>query len=288
MDMKETGRDLKEKGRDLAEKGKDIRGRIEDWVRPLYGELTQRFQDQLERFEERAGEEGPDVEDDDIVQFTALLLQDAVRERASDVHLEPGPSGVRVRFRIDGVLLDTMSLPPAAGGTLSRHLKALCGLDPVPAARPASAGREVRMGDTVVDVRASVSPCVFGEKIVLRLLDVPQQVQQIGRLGLDPDAETQIRGWLEHVAGTFVVCGPTGSGKTTTLYSLLHELKGTNRSVVTIEDPVEYRVEGITQIEVEARQRLTFADGLRASLRLDPDYLMLGEIRDHSGASIYC
>ena len=149
-------------------------------------------------------------------------------------------------FASTGVLLDTMSLDSEQGWTLLRHVKAMCGHDPVPASRPASIGRQVIVNGTPIDIRTSIAPCVFGEKVALRLLNLPQQIQQIGRLGMDPEAEAQIQSWAEHVAGTFVVCGPTGSGKTTTLYALLHELRSANRSVVSIEDPVEYRIEGIT------------------------------------------
>jgi len=222
----------------------------------------------------------------DATEFTRLLLEDALRAHVSDVHLEPHASGIRVRFRVDGVLLDTMSLPHDTGEHLTRHLKAMCGLDPLPANRPASASRPVWVGEEVIDIRASVAPCVFGEKLVLRMMDVPQRIQHIDRLGLRREHKRQIEDWLAHVTGTVIVCGPTGSGKTTTLYSFLHELKRRDCSVVTIEDPVEYRVEGITQIPVHPMQGLTFAEGLRACLRLDPDYLMLGEIRDEDTAKV--
>ena len=271
-------------GNDFRSNVNDLRERIGDWIRPLYSNLAERVASRVEALEGAPPDDTGD--DEQILEFTQLLLQDAVKARASDIHFEPWSEGVRVRFRVDGVLLDTMSLTTEVGGTVMRHMKALCGLDPVPAARPQSSSRMVRVDEAHIDVRASVSPCVYGEKFVLRLLDVPQQVQQISRLGMDGESESKIRGWLEHVTGTFVVCGPTGSGKTTTLYSLLHELKRTNRSVVTIEDPAEYRVEGITQIEVDSRHRISFADGLRASLRLDPDYLMLGEIRDPETARV--
>ena len=262
----------------------EIRERIGEWMRPLYGQFTRKYSEEVESNREDADNTADPTED--ATYFTELLLEDAIRERASDVHFEPYSTGVRIRFRIDGVLLDTMSLPLEAGGTMMRHMKALGGLDPVPAARPASSGRTVRVGNTQIEVRTSVAPCVFGEKIVLRLLDMPQQVQHISALGMAEEDESHIRGWLENVTGTFIVCGPTGSGKTTTLYSLLHELKNTNRSVVTIEDPVEYRVEGITQMEVDNHQRVDFGEGLRAMLRLDPDYMMLGEIRDPETARV--
>lgn len=262
----------------------EIRERIGEWFRPLYSQFARKFTEELDTGHEDPASAADPLED--ATYFTELLLEDAIRERASDVHFEPHATGVRVRFRIDGVLLDTMNLPRETGGTITRHVKALGGLDPTPAARPASAGRTVRVGNSAIEVRTSVAPCVFGEKVVLRLLDMPMQVQNLSALGLLDEDESHIRGWLEHVTGTFVVCGPTGSGKTTTLYSLLHELKNTNRSVVTIEDPVEYRVEGITQMEVDNHQRVDFAEGLRAMLRLDPDYLMLGEIRDAPTARV--
>jgi len=260
----------------------ELKDRIEGWTRPFYGSLSRRLSEALTHHDD---EEAHDRSVEGI-EFTEMLLQDAVRERVSDVHLEPHSSGISVRFRVDGVLLDTMSLPMDTGDHLMRHLKAICGLDPLPASRPASASRPVTIGDQVVDVRASVAPCIFGEKLVLRMMDVPQRRQRLERLGLGRDAEQKIREWLEHVTGTVVVCGPTGAGKTTTLYSLLNELKRRDRSVVTIEDPVEYRIEGITQVPVRRSHGIDFAEGLRASLRLDPDYLMLGEIRDQETATV--
>tara|TARA_B100000676_G_C18090063_1_gene858794 strand:+ start:5212 stop:6483 length:1272 start_codon:yes stop_codon:yes gene_type:complete len=255
--------------------------RLRGWARPIYGQFRKNTKEQVEQVSESAAP----VSDQDSVLFADLLLQDAVRGRASDIHLEPDSNGIRVRFRIDGVLLDTMMMDPELGWNVLRHIKAMFGLAPVPSVRPASTGRNIQIGGTSMDVRASVVPCVFGEKVTLRLLNLPAQVQQVGRLGLGPEAEAQIQEWSEHVSGTFIVCGPTGSGKTTTLYALLHELRGTIRSVVTIEDPVEYRIDGVTQLEVHERN-LSFTDGLRASLRLDPDCLMLGEIRDPETARV--
>ena len=264
-----------------------LKDRVQGWARPIYNQFAGRVSNQLEELEEVQDEtEGNGATETDAVFLTELLLEDAVRDGATDLHLEPNADDVRIRFRIDGVLLDTLSLPRAAGETIMRHLKALCGIDPVPTTRPVSAGRSITIGGSLTEVRTTVAPCVFGEKIAVRLMDAAKEVQQLSSLGLDLDSEEKIRGWLEHVAGTFIVCGPTGSGKTTTLYSLLHELKNMNRSVVTIEDPVEYRVEGVTQIQIDRAQRLDFAEGLRAMLRLDPDHLMLGEIRDVETARV--
>lgn len=257
----------------------DIGQRIKGWARPIYGQFSELLSEQVENVAETTGGEP------DAVTFADSLLKDAVRGRASDIHLEPDSQGIRIRFRIDGVLLDTMMMDSEPGWAVLRHIKAMFGLDPVPSVRPASTGRQLMINGSQLDVRASVAPCVFGEKVTLRILNLPQQIQQIGRLGMEPDAEAQIQDWSEQVTGTFIVCGPTGSGKTTTLYALLHELRATNRSVITIEDPVEYRIDGITQLEVHERN-LSFTEGLRASLRLDPDCLMLGEIRDPETARV--
>ncbi len=263
-----------------------LNDRVRNWARPIYKQLSEGLSKQVNDLVE-ADAEGAEAEaETDAVHFTELLLEDAVRERATDLHLEPYAEGVRVRFRIDGVLLDTISLPAGAGGMVLRHLKALCGIDPVPTVRPVSAGRSILIGGQVTELRTTVAPCVFGEKVAVRLLDAGKDVQRLGGLGLDAVSEQQVGNWLEHVAGTFIVCGPTGSGKTTTLYSLLHELKNMNRSVVTVEDPVEYRIDGVTQIQVDRAQKLDFAEGLRAMLRLDPDHLMLGEIRDLETARV--
>ena len=245
--------------------------------RPLYQQLASRTSEQIAKLMDEPSE---DSEVHDPVLFTELLLRDAATERASDIHLEPYSGGIRVRFRIDGVLLDAMSLPTDTGGTLLRHLKALGGLDPLPAARPASAGRTIQIGGTTVDARTSVAPCVYGEKLAIRLLDVPQQVQQIGRLGMDSVSEEKVRGWLERVTGTFVVCGPTGSGKTTTLYSSLVQINKSETKIITTEDPVEYQLPGINQIQVHPKIGLTFSHSLRSILRHDPDVVLVGEIRD--------
>ncbi len=258
--------------------------RVRAWARPIYKQFSGSLSKQVESLVE--AEHGEAETETDAVHFTELLLEDAVRERATDMHLEPYADGIRVRFRIDGVLLDTISLPSGPGGMVLRHLKALCGIDPVPVIRPVSAGRSIVIGGEVTELRTSVAPCVFGEKVAVRLLDAGKDTQRVSSLGLDSESEEQIGNWLEHVAGTFIVCGPTGSGKTTTLYSLLHELKNMNRSVVTVEDPVEYRIDGVTQIQVDRAQKLDFAEGLRAMLRLDPDHLMLGEIRDLETARV--
>ncbi len=260
----------------------EIRAQFRQWVRPIHEQFTRRISEEVERVEGDL----PPADEEDSVHFADLLFQDALRAGATDIHFDPIADGIRVRFRIDGVLFDTMALDGEKGWAFMRHIKATCGQDPVPSSRPTSTGRQIIVNGQTLDIRASNAPCVFGEKLAIRILNMQQQIQRIGRLGMDADAEAQIQDWAENVTGTFVVCGPTGSGKTTTLYTLLHELRQTNRSVITIEDPVEYRIDGVTQLQVSERQNLSFPEGLRASLRLDPDYLMLGEIRDPETARV--
>jgi type II secretory ATPase GspE/PulE/Tfp pilus assembly ATPase PilB-like protein len=251
----------------------------EQWLRPLYESLTRLLGERLR--EHFAGQEAPP---EDPVAFFDALLQDAVRERATDIHLEPQSDGIRVRFRVDGVLLDTRLLDRAFGAQLIRHIKAMIGVDPIPLFEPHHAAHPLMIGDREMDLRLAASPCVYGEKLVLRLLNPAQVVKRLEDLGLSGSQEQTIRYWLEHVEGMFLAAGPVGSGKTTTLYALLHELRLAERSVVTIEDPVEYRIDGITQIEVDPKHHLDFLSGLSTALRLDPDYLLLGEIRTPESA----
>ena len=214
------------------------------------------------------------------------LLRDAWRERASDVHLDPQTGGLRVRFRIDGRILDAALLTPAQAGRLVNQIKTLSNLDPITTFRPQSARWTYAMDEREVDVRVTTAPSINGEKLAVRVLDPAQVSHSIHELGLSQHHEQHIGDWLGSINGMFLCTGPTGSGKTTTLYALLHQLKQRERAIVTIEDPVEYQVDGIAQMQVNERHGLTFAEGLKAMLRLDPDYLMLGEVRDKSSARV--
>jgi len=214
------------------------------------------------------------------------VLQDACQGRATDVHFEPCSGGWRVRLRIDGVLHDAAQVSAELGQRMVRSLRIAAGLDPVVSFTPQDARCRFALLDRTLDLRLATAPCVGGEKLALRLLD-PQRIQRpIEELGLRPLDLGLLRGWLGEVNGMFLVTGPTGSGKTTTLYALIHELELSSEAVVTIEDPVEYPVDGISQIQVNIPHGLTFAVGLKAMLRLDPDYLLVGEIRDAESAQI--
>ncbi len=217
-------------------------------------------------------------------RLVMAMLEDALRENASDIHLDPFGDGYQVRFRIDGQLVDTIRLSVDQGRYLLRCVKSHCDLDPAFTMRPQDGRAEFQIGARMVSVRAGTAPSVLGEKLALRILPAELSHLRLDELGLSPVGYTRLRRALEDARGMILVSGPTGAGKTTTVYALLHELRHTNRSVVTIEDPVEYVIEGVTQIQVNEAQGLTFAEGVKGLLRLDPDIICMGEIRDRVSA----
>lgn len=221
----------------------------------------------------------------DQIERIRTLLSGALRNRASDIHLEPMPEGLRVRYRIDGVLRDITTL----SGDLSRKvivaLKVMSKMDISDSRRPQdgrieekyASGREAEMG---MDMRVSTLPCVGGEKAVIRLLPRKNPYSQLEKLGFSPQTLPIYETWLQQPQGMIILTGPTGSGKTSTLYTSLQEVAKEHVNVVTVEDPVEYVLPRITQTQVHEASGMTFAAGLRAILRQDPDIIMLGEIRD--------
>ena len=213
-----------------------------------------------------------------------VLLRDALHDRATDIHLDPHADGVSVRFRIDGRLHDAATLSRDHGIHLIRHFKAISNLDPVNTMRLADARITYGLDGGDIDLRLACAPTVAGEKLSVRILDRSKVEQRLDALGLCPQDQDQIRQWLAGASGMFLVVGPTGSGKTTTAYALLHELKGQDRSVVTIEDPVEYQVRGINQIPINLHREMGFGELLKGVLRLDPDYVFVGEMRDNATA----
>lgn len=258
----------------------DVLGSHPAGVRTTRAQLTTLLNAELGRLDPRTGS----VVEMDVAGMANMLLRDALRENASDVHLDPMADGMQVRFRIDGVLHDAAQLTREEGQRLVRHLKALGSLDPVATFRPEDARLTYSLDDHELDLRLACVPCMGGQKLTVRLLERSRVAAHISELGMGEQYLQRIRQWLTHMSGMFLVSGPTGSGKTTTLYALLHEMKLLDRSIVTIEDPVEYQIDGVTQMQVDNERGLTFAEGLKAMLRLDPDFLLVGEIRDPASA----
>ena len=213
------------------------------------------------------------------------LFEDAIDVRSSDIHIDPQESMCRIRFRIDGALHDVAEIEKETGTRLVRYFRTKAELGPPKPHEPQNGRMHMELHGEPWEIRLSTAPAAFGEKIALRLLNRRQLEKRISELGMARKTLEEIEAWTEDSAGMLLVVGPTGSGKTTTLYALLHELKMRQRSIVTIEDPVEYQIEGITQIQVHESTGMTFAEGLKAMLRLDPDYLLVGEIRDRESAS---
>jgi type II secretory ATPase GspE/PulE/Tfp pilus assembly ATPase PilB-like protein len=221
------------------------------------------------------------------VKILNFLIESAHELNASDIHIDPLEEGVRIRFRIDGVLQDIATLPQNIHSEIISRIKIICGMriDEHQATQDGRFTSSVKTGNTI-DVRVSVAPTHHGENSVLRLLGDKIQQFTLDSLGFDKKEISLIEKALRKPWGMILATGPTGSGKTTTLYSLIKLLNNKERSIITIEDPVEYDIGGITQIQVNPRTELTFANGLRAILRQDPNVIMVGEIRDLETASL--
>lgn len=221
-----------------------------------------------------------------VVKLVNSLFLQALEMRASDIHIEPFENETIVRLRIDGVLHEFRRFPPKQHSEVSARLKVLSKLDLAESRRPQDGRLQVKAGSRVVDVRLSIVPTLYGERLVMRLLEKNTKAYSLQELGVLSETEQQIYDCLDHSYGLVLVTGPTGSGKTTTLYSILEKVRAPERNVLTIEDPVEYNVAGVGQIQVNERIGVTFAAGLRSILRQDPDVVMVGEIRDSETANI--
>jgi type II secretory ATPase GspE/PulE/Tfp pilus assembly ATPase PilB-like protein len=223
-----------------------------------------------------------------VVQVVNAMLAEAMRAGASDVHLETLPDALRVRMRLDGVLQDAQQLGPDFRAAVISRLKVLAGLDIAERRLPQDGRARVRVGERELDVRVSTLPALHGESVVLRLLDGggDEKPQTLDGLGFPAPLHNALHGLVQRSAGLVLVTGPTGSGKTTTLYAALRERSTPGVKVVTVEDPVEYRLDGIVQLPVNTKAGFGFADALRAILRHDPDVILVGEMRDADTAEI--
>ncbi len=221
-----------------------------------------------------------------VVRLVDLIFSEGILARASDIHIEPEEGGIAVRYRIDGVLREHMRIPRAAGLPMISRIKIISGLDIADRLRPQDGRARVAVNGVPVDLRVSTLPASLGEKVVVRVLDTSQTILSLDSLGLaEPEAD-QIRELLGNRDGIILVTGPTGSGKTTTLYSAIRHVQSEGVNIVTVEDPVEYRMPGIVQVQVNEKAGLTFASALRSILRQDPDVVLVGEIRDRETAQI--
>ena len=221
-----------------------------------------------------------------VVRMVDLILSEGILSRASDIHVEPEEGGVAVRYRIDGVLRQIMKIPRAAGVPLISRLKIIAQLDIADRLRPQDGRARVVANGVPVDLRVSTLPVSQGEKVVIRILDSSQTVLSLDGLGLNKTEARSIEELLAFRDGVILVTGPTGSGKTTTLYSAIRHVQDEGVNIVTVEDPVEYRLDGIVQVQVHEKAGLTFAAALRSILRQDPDVVLVGEIRDLETAQV--
>lgn len=267
---------------------RDIRTAIDRW----YGasetlDAARRFTKEREQLRINTGEEtGADVSDAPIVQLVRSLLEQAIRQRASDVHIEALESKVRVRYRIDGTLYEKMVYDNSLLPAISTRIKIMGGMDISEKRKPQDGRLTIMVDRQEYDIRISSVPTVHGEKIVMRISSKLSLTKNKKELGLAPDELKRFDHMLSAPYGIIFVTGPTGSGKSTTLYTALSELNKEAVNIVTVEDPVEADIEGINQIQVNNKVNLTFASALRSILRQDPDIIMIGEIRDRETAGI--
>ncbi|PLX90348.1 MAG: type II secretion system protein GspE [Desulfuromonas sp.] len=221
-----------------------------------------------------------------IIRFVNSLITQAYKQRASDIHIEPFERELIVRYRVDGILYEILTPPLKAHAGIVSRIKIMAQLNIAEKRLPQDGRFRVRVAGRDVDLRVSTLPTVFGERVVLRLLDKTAGVLSLDEIGMDSELQRQFGQMIEKNHGILLVTGPTGSGKTTTLYAALTRLNNREKNIITVEDPIEYQLAGVGQIQVNPKINLTFANGLRSILRQDPDVIMVGEIRDRETAEI--
>jgi general secretion pathway protein E len=270
----------------IAASAKEVRDAI-DFNYKAYGEIEQqisRISIPEEATDERLAASA--VTDTPLVQALSLIIEEAVKARASDIHIEPQEDRVRIRYRIDGTLQDMMSVPVSAHRALISRVKILGEMNIADHFRPQDGQFSTKAKGREIDVRVATAPTVNGERATLRLLDKAMATLGLSELGLLPDSLEKFENMLKVPYGMILASGPTGAGKTTTLYAVINSLDTMGRNIITIEDPAEYRFKDINQIQINVQAGITFASGLRSILRLDPDVILVGEIRDAETANI--
>jgi general secretion pathway protein E len=270
---------------------------ILDTVNRLHSEDMNRAEDTVQEMEEEdltflAAEldEPTDLleatDDAPIIRLVNSLLSQAIRERASDIHIEPFEKEMVARFRIDGILYNILTIQKRFQSSIASRVKIMADLNIAERRLPQDGGMRIKIGGKDVDIRVSIVPTAFGERIVLRLLYRESALLPLDQIGFSGDTLTRFNEHITRPHGIILVTGPTGSGKTTTLYAALSKINSPDKNIITIEDPIEYQLKGIGQIQVNAKIHLSFAAGLRSVLRQDPDVILVGEIRDSETAEI--
>jgi general secretion pathway protein E len=227
-----------------------------------------------------------DTSDAPIIKLVNHILSQSIKARASDIHIEPYQDSFKIRYRVDGILYDLLTPPKWIQPALISRIKVMAKLNIAEKRLPQDGRFEVKIGQQLIDVRTSTLPTTFGERVVMRLLNKTSSIFSLTEVGLSPEQLVLVDQLSTAPNGIILVTGPTGSGKTTTLYSVLSSINKPDINIITIEDPVEYQIKGISQIQVNPKIDLTFARGLRSIVRQDPDVILVGEIRDHETAEI--
>jgi len=235
---------------------------------------------------EETGDLLDDTSDSPVIRLVNLMFSQAVRDQASDIHIEPFRNSLKVRQRLDGILYDMLSPPKHVQSALTSRIKVMANLNIAEKRLPQDGRIELKVGNKEVDIRVSTLPTAFGERVVLRILDKSSVMLSLTDLGMPDDRFKPFSKQIKSVNGIVLVTGPTGSGKTTTLYAALTSINKTDINIITVEDPIEYRISGIGQVQVNPKIDLTFASGLRSIVRQDPDVILVGEIRDTETAEI--
>jgi len=261
---------------------KDAIGRLYDNSQEALDKLMKDFaEEDVEVVEQNEDADGNPLEENaPVVRLVNTIIADAVKRKASDIHIEPYEKNLRVRYRVDGALYEVMAPPPRMRGAITSRVKIMAELDIAEKRMPQDGNIKIRVHDRTIDLRVSSLPTIFGEKIVMRILDKGNLSMDLGKFGFEPVALKNLERSIRAPWGMVLVTGPTGSGKTTTLYSALSSINKADTNIITAEDPVEYNLEGINQVNIHESIGLTFAAALRSFLRQDPNIIMVGEIRD--------